>query len=378
MLSLVLAALGVATPKEAACAGSTRTVRFIGAPFIEGQNLDGADRAPAAIREAGLARAVRALGHAFEDAGDLDFEAAYAARGLRAGAHETLDRYRQWVKGGMKSNFAEWSAGVEVDDPHAAGRTINNATLGVGLKVVHDAVAAAAAAGEFPLVIGGDHSVAAGSIAAAAAAHPGLAVLWVDAHADANTPTSSLSGNFHGMPAACLLGWFDALPPGFDEWMPAAGCLAEEQLAYIGLRDVDPAERAALRSSKVAAFSMREVDRHGIARVVELALAAIDPKGERPLWLSLDVDSVDPHFAPGTGTMARGGLSYRESHYVLEELALSGRLVGMDLVEVNPQLEEEHHAVDVMHGDDPDVRASSATVLLAVELILSALGKSIL
>jgi len=249
-------------------------------------------------------------------------------------------------------------------------------------------VRAAATAGELPLVVGGDHSIAAGSISAAASVHEGLAVVWVDAHADANTPATSPSGNFHGMPAACLLGWFgeDGLPPGFSEWMPARGCLPEDRLAYIGLRDVDVTERQLLRESRCLALSMREVDRYGIATVVEMAIKAIDPRGERPIWLSLDVDAVDPHFAPGTGTMARGGLTYREIHYVCEELAATGRLVGMDLVEVNPALEEQARgsgtgvgrAAPVMHGDDPAVSATSETVRLAVELILSALGKTIL
>jgi len=269
------------------------------------------------------------------------------------------------------------------------------------LRLVHAAVQRALASRPTPpfvLTIGGDHSIASGSIAALQAQHPTLGVIWVDAHADANTPRSSPSGHYHGMPAAHLLGWFDkagemgegvaqgAKLPGF-EWFPA-GCLGETRLAYIGLRDVDPEEGRMLRRSAVRVFTMRDVDKHGIARVIEMAIEAVGPAMDNPLHLSLDIDSVDPHFAPGTGTAARGGLSYREIHYICEELALSRRLVSMDLVEVNPGLdppppkvestEDDHHANGgAMHGDHPSIRHSSPTVRLAVELVLSALGKQI-
>ena len=124
---------------------------------------------------------------------------------------------------------------------------------------------------------------------------------------------------------------------GFEWFKP--GCLPENKLAYIGLRDVDPEEGEMIRRSSVVAYTMRDVDKYGIARVIEMAMRGIDPNGRLPIHLSLDVDSVDPQFAPGTGTCARGGLTYREIHYVCEELALTDRLVGMDLVEVNPALE---------------------------------------
>lgn len=125
---------------------------------------------------------------------------------------------------------------------------------------------------------------------------------------------------------------------------------------------------------------MRDVDKHGIGRVVEMALAAVDPHSNSPLHLSLDVDAVDPHFAPGTGTMVRGGLTYREIHYICEEMALTNRLVGMDLVEVNPQLEpgQAQGGARAMHNEDPEAVHVSPTVNLGVELILSALGKTIM
>ena len=133
-----------------------------------------------------------------------------------------------------------------------------------------------------------------------------------------------------------------------------------------------------LRKSNVHVYTMRDVDKHGIAKVIEMAMLAIDPNRRNPFHLSLDIDSVDPYFAPGTGTCARGGLTYREIHYICEELAESGRLVGMDLVEVNPGLEPHPPPGGAMHGDNPDLEPTTPTVLLAVELVLSALGKTIM
>jgi arginase len=187
-------------------------------------------------------------------------------------------------------------------------------------------------------------------------------VIWIDAHADANTPRTSPSGHYHGMPAAHLMGWFEKpgelgedLAPGvalkgFD-WF-TSGCLPERRLAYIGLRDVDA--------------------------VTERAIKAIDPEERCPIHLSLDIDGVDPFFAPGTGTCARGGLSYREVHYICEDLHRTDRMVSMDLVEVNPGIDLPVPTSGAMHGDDPSLKPASPTVRLAVELVLSALGKTIL
>ncbi|KAJ1615945.1 hypothetical protein T492DRAFT_606654, partial [Pavlovales sp. CCMP2436] len=222
----------------------------------------------------------------------------------------------------MAVNYATWAHSH--DTVHAEGEgeapsaphIVNGPLIGCGLELIHEAVASAAAQGRFALTLGGDHSVAAGSISAMVERYPKLGVIWIDAHADANTPTTSTSAHYHGMPAAHLMGWFDEQPVGF-EWLKA-GLLQESSLAYIGLRDVDPAEAALLRASKAHVYTMRDVDKHGIGRVVEMALEAVDPHSNGPLHLSLDVDAVDPHFAPGTGTMVRGGLTYREIHYICE------------------------------------------------------------
>jgi len=197
-------------------------------------------------------------------------------------------------------------------------------------------------------------------------------VLWVDAHADANTPDTSPSLHYHGMPAAHVMGWFQKSVPGF-EWLKSR--LPEGRIAYIGLRDVDPEEGQMLQDHGIPCFTMHDVDRYGIAECVRMALHAIDPYQQRPLHLTFDIDAVDPLFAPGTGTLARGGLTSRESHYICEELARTDRLVGMDLVEVNPLVDQRPER---MHGDNPDLAPTTSTVSLAMELCLSAMGKNIL
>jgi len=367
-----------------------RTVSFVGSPFCEGQNLQGAELAPTALREAGLQKAAALLGWDFLDEGDIDF--AEIGDGV-ASKHATVQIYREWLGEGMRENFSTWvnrrygeAALVRTSAPAAAAASdaadaeedcavVNAELMGAGLKLVHDAVHAAAEKGNFVLTVGGDHSIAAGSIMAMHSRYPDLGVIWIDAHADANTPRTSPSGHYHGMPAAHLLGWFESKLQGFEWFKP--GCLDESRLAYVGLRDVDPGEAALLRQSNVHVYTMRDVDKHGIAKVIENAISAIDPNGRRPFHLSLDIDGVDPHFAPGTGTCARGGLTYREIHYVCEELALTERLVSMDLVEVNPSLDPLPDSKP-MHGDNPLINPSSPTVQLGVELILSALGKKIM
>jgi arginase len=344
----------------------TRTCAFVGAPFCEGQNLEGADLGPSALREAGIGRGAQKLGWNFEDLGDLNFAAHFESVGLgdkNGEPHfDKLALYREWLaETGMHTNFSTWVAdknrealvNLATDDALAPAPkrkktqgVVNAERMGSGLRLIHEVVLKAAKAGHFVLTVGGDHSIASGSISALCEAHPGLGVVWIDAHADANTPGTSPSGHYHGMPAAHLMGWFgrekggdeDAAAGGLRgfEWF-TPGCLPEGQLAYIGLRDIDPEEGEALTRSGVHAFTMRDVDKYGIAKVCEMAVAAVSgPDGKAPLHLSLDIDGVDPHFAPGTGTCARGGLTYREVHYICEECALSRRLVSMDLVEVSP------------------------------------------
>jgi len=378
------------------------TVTFIGAPFCEGQNLEGADIGPQALRSAGLGRGAEKLGWRWEDKGDLDFSAHFERVGLGPNSHhhhDQLELYKEWLSLSCDINFSEWSAQrkrkesksrasehsehnpTELHHTETHQGVVNAERMGSGLGLVHGEVLRAAEAGNFVLTAGGDHSIASGSLSALCEAHPGLGVVWIDAHADANTPTTSPSGHYHGMPAAHLMGWFgneaDAEPlAGFDWFTP--GCLPESRLAYIGLRDIDPDEGAAITRSGARVFTMRDVDKYGIAMVVEMAIAAVSgADGQAPLHISLDIDAVDPHFAPGTGTCARGGLTYREIHYICEECALTNRLVSMDLVEVNPGLDPPP-VEGAMHGDDDALGKASPTVRLAAELVLSALGKQII
>jgi arginase len=215
--------------------------------------------------------------------------------------------------------------------------------------------------GHFALSLGGDHSLAAGSVAGTASAmrsrHRPVGLLWIDAHADMNTPESTLSGNVHGMPLASVLGKGPAELVTVGGFSPKIDC---SRCAVIGLRNLDEREKDIVKQSGVHAFTMKDIDRRGMAAVMEEALAVICADGAA-LHVSFDMDSVDPSVSPGVGTPVRGGLSYREAHLVMEMVADSRQLVALDVVEVNPILDHQN-----------------STAILGCELILSALGKKIL
>ena len=204
-------------------------------------------------------------------------------------------------------------------------------------------------------------------------------MLWVDAHGDCNTPEISQSHNYHGMSAAHALGWFKRHIPGFSFVNESTVFLQEARLVYIGLRDLDEKEKQLLRQSQCVVFTMQDIDALGIGQVMELAIDHLQAK-KFPVHLSFDIDAVDPSYAPGTGTRARGGLTYREAHYVCERIHAAGNLASMDMVEVNPSLDEAVLCAGggVMHGDMANITTSLPTVRLALELIASALGKTIL
>mmetsp|Transcript_41747 Transcript_41747/g.100167 ORF Transcript_41747/g.100167 Transcript_41747/m.100167 type:complete len:418 (+) Transcript_41747:48-1301(+) len=387
-----------AAPRPAIGSLTKPTVSFLGAPFCHGQNLLGADLAPATMRDSGIFSALQKLGWSTKDCGDIDFDGHFEKNGYYADGKRrptiSMEDYRQWRHEGMKESFSIWAEhrlGVKLasekghSGPQASAvaagppkEVVNASLIGEGLRLVYEKVLAEASEGNFVLTIGGDHSIASATIAALSRVHGEMACIWVDAHADANTPETSPSMHYHGMPAAHALGWFNQNPPGF-EWYPdpAEPCLKENRLAYIGLRDVDELEGMMLRRSGVTVYTMRDVDKYGIGQVVNMAMEKVNPSNKLPLHLTLDIDAVDPEFAPGTGTLARGGLSYREVHYICEECADSGRLVSMDLVEVNPGIDCPAVRGD-MHGDNPSIAShTTPTVRLGVELCLSALGKSI-
>ncbi|KAL2835619.1 hypothetical protein BJY01DRAFT_223331 [Aspergillus pseudoustus] len=220
--------------------------------------------------------------------------------------------------------------------------------------------------GKFTLTLGGDHSIAIGSISGIARATRErlgreIGVIWVDAHADINIPEMSPSGNIHGMPMSFLTGLAKEEKKDIFGWLQENHLVNLRKLVYIGLRDVDRGEKKLLREHGIKAFSMHDVDRHGIGRVVEMALAHIG--SDTPIHLSFDVDALDPQFAPSTGTPVRGGLTLREGDFICECVHETGNLISMDLVEVNPSL---------------DAVGASDTIRTGCSLVRSALGDTLL
>lgn len=214
--------------------------------------------------------------------------------------------------------------------------------------------------GHFPMLLGGDHSLAAGSVAGAAAFHAAkderIGVIWIDAHADLNTPGSSRSGNVHGMPLAHLLGHGDSALANVAGVRPA---VRASNVAIVGLRDADDAEREHITKWKLRALTMRSIDERGVRSVMEEAIA-VASEGTVGIWVSFDLDCLAPEAAPGVGTAVPGGMTYREAHLAMEMLADTGRIIGIDLVEVNPVLDEHNRTAGV-----------------GTDLLLSALGKRI-
>ena len=228
-------------------------------------------------------------------------------------------------------------------------------------KLAHT-VAEATAEGKFPLVLGGDHSIAVGTVAGVAEAYrtnrgAKIGIIWIDAHADMNAPESSPSGNVHGMPLACCLGF------GPDELTQIYGYgpkVEGRNVVLVGIRDVDERERDLVRRSGITAFTFRDIDERGLRSVMEQAIA-LATAAAAGFHLSLDMDAVDPDEAPGVGTPVRGGMTYREAHLAMETVCDSGQMVSMEVVEVNPVLD-----------------VANRTALLGVELVMSAMGKKIL
>jgi arginase len=301
-----------------------KPVHIIGVPLDLGAGRRGVDMGPSALRIAGIGDQIAAIGCAVVDKGDLP-----------APIPETrppADTRKKYVR-----EIAE----------------VCQRLRDVALKSLE--------AGALPLVLGGDHSLAAGSVAASAesvrrtAALP-LGLIWVDAHGDMNTPETTTSGNVHGMPLAALLGHEPAelASIGFSP------SVRPEHTVLLGVRNLDDREKERIRQSGVHVFTMKDIDRDGIARIAERAIA-VAAEGTGGIHISLDMDVCDPSIAPGVGTAVKGGLNYREAHMVMELIADSRRLVALDIVEVNPTL---------------DIR--NVTAEFATELALSALGKRIL
>ncbi|XP_062851775.1 arginase-2, mitochondrial [Trichomycterus rosablanca] len=297
------------------------SVAIVGAPFSKGQKRRGVEHGPKAIRDAGLVERLANLENAVHDFGDLNFQ--------------QLEEDKHFM---------------HVPFPRTVGRAN---------QILSDAVSRAVGAGHTTVMLGGDHSLAIGSVGGHAHQRPDLCLIWVDAHADINTPMTSPSGNLHGQPVAFMLKELqDKMPevPGFS-WMKP--CLTARDLVYIGLRDVDPGEHVILKTLGIQSFSMRDIDRMGMQRVMEVTLDHLLARKQRPIHLSFDIDAFDPALAPATGTPVNGGLTYREGIYITEEIHNTGLLSAMDLVEVNPTLGANAEAVEATAGLAVDVIASS-------------------
>jgi len=299
-----------------------RQVSLIGAPTDVGAGARGASMGPEAMRVAGLAEALRARGVDVVDRGNLS--------GPSNPWQPPVEGYRH------------------LDEVVAWNRT------------VHDAVYAELKTGRMPILLGGDHCLGLGSIAAVAHhcrdTGKKLRVLWLDAHADFNTSALTPSGNIHGMPVACLCGFGPKELVEIGGHVPA---ISPKWIRQIGIRSVDEGERAFVHEHDLEVFDMRFIDEMGMRHTMELALATLDENTH--LHVSFDVDFLDPVMAPGVGTTVGGGPTYREAHLCMEMIADTGRMASMDLMELNPALDEKNR-----------------TALVAVDLIESLFGKSTL
>jgi arginase len=312
-------------PRGGAQAQPTRRIRILGVPLDLGASRRGVDMGPSAMRVAGLEARLEALGHQVADGGNIRVEIAETQTSGSRNAHylaeitETCSRTAEAV-----------------------------------LKTLAD--------GMTPLLLGGDHSLAAGSVSGVSEFYrregQKIGLVWIDAHTDINTPSTSPSGNVHGMPLAALLGLG---PEPLAKIYGFAPKIAADNTVLVGIRDIDDAERANIRQAGVThVYTMRDIDERGMRAVMEEALAAAG-NGTAGYHVSLDMDWIDPEDAPGVGTPVRGGATYREAHLAMEILADRGRLLSFELVEVNPVIDEHNRTAD-----------------LAVELASSAFGKKIL
>ncbi len=313
--------------QESRCSSSRagRAIRIIGVPLDMGASRRGVDMGPSAMRVAGLEPRLEALGHKVTDGGNIRVEIA-----------ETQGH------GNERARYLK-----EITE------TCTRTAKAV-LKTLED--------GQTPLVLGGDHSLAVGTVSGAAEFHrrqgQSIGVLWIDAHSDINTPETTPSGNVHGMPLAALVGLGPQSLAGIFGYSPK---VSPENTVLIGVRDIDAAERENIRRAGIAhVYTMRDIDERGMRAVMEEALRTAS-RGTAGYHVSLDMDWIDPEDAPGVGTPVRGGATYREAHLAMEIIADHGRMISFEMVEVNPVIDEHNRTAD-----------------LAVELACSAFGKKIL
>jgi arginase len=299
-------------------------IAIIGAPLDLGQGRRGVDMGPSAMRVANLNGRVGSLGYVVEDRGNVPVDQAEAS-------------------------------------PEGHPRAKYLPQIAATCQRLAVSVEETLAGGGMPLVLGGDHSVAVGTVSGVSHFYKqreqSVGLIWLDAHADMNTPESSPSGNIHGMPLACIVGRGPEELTGLFGYQPK---IAPRNVVIVGLREVDTPEKPNVRAYGVHAFTMREIDEHGMKTVMNQAIQ-LACNGTAGFHLSLDMDFVDPKDAPGVGTPVRGGVTYREAHLAMEMICDSRRMLSMEVVEVNPVIDEVNRTAD-----------------LAVELVMSGLGKRIL
>ncbi len=301
-----------------------KKIRVIGVPLDLGQSRRGVDMGPSAVRVAGLEARLEALGHIVEDGGNV-----------------AVAIPEQKKEGASNAKYLKEITATCTKNAELVVKTLEG--------------------GQIPLILGGDHSVAAGTVAGVAEffrrKNEKIGLIWIDAHTDINTPETSPSGNVHGMPLAALLGLGPAELGDIYNFSPK---VSSENCVLVGIRDVDAVEKENVRRAGIHVFTMRDIDERGMRTVMEEALR-IAGRGTAGYHISLDMDWVDPEDAPGVGTPVWGGATYREAHLAMEIIADHGRMLSFEIVEVNPVIDEHNQTAD-----------------LAVELVLSAFGKKIL
>jgi arginase len=304
--------------------GLHKKIRVIGVPLDLGQSRRGVDMGPSAVRVAGLEARLEAIGHVVEDAGNVAVAIA-----------------EQKTEGDPRAKYLKEITVTCTKHAELALKTLE--------------------AGKIPMVLGGDHSVAAGTVAGVAEFYrrqeQKIGLLWIDAHADINTPETSPSGNVHGMPLAAIMGLGPSELANIFNFSPKVD---PENCVILGVRDIDQSEKENIRRAGVEVFTMRDIDERGMRTVMEEALRMAG-RNTAGYHVSLDMDWIDPEDAPGVGTPVRGGATYREAHLAMEIIADHGRMLSFEIVEVNPVIDEHNRTAD-----------------LAVELSLSAFGKKIL
>ena len=299
-------------------------IRILGVPLDLGQERRGVDMGPSAVRAAGLNAAIKNLGHQVEDAGNV---------------HVKLPEEQHF--GDKRAKYLKEITATCTKHAELVLKTLE--------------------AGDVPVVLGGDHSMAAGTVAGVAEFYrkqdQRIGLVWIDAHADINTPETSPSGNVHGMPLAAIMGLGPTELANIFGFSPK---VRPDNCVVVGVRDVDAAEKENIRKAGIEVFTMRDIDERGMRAVMEEALrmAGRDTAGYH---ISLDMDWIDPEDAPGVGTPVRGGATYREAHLAMEVIADHARMSSFEIVEVNPVIDEHNRTAE-----------------LAVELAVSAFGKKIL